>query len=110
MVIINSLKVIFSFWKFGPPVSYIIPIVFFGAAVLQLSLLSKLKKRWLIPGIFAGIAVLCQLTLWIIVAFSGMGKNALGLALMGAMVITYSMTVVLGCLLGLFIRRFVILR
>ena len=40
--------------------------------------------------------------------FLTMGKNAVGLALIGAMVTTYSMTIVLGCALGLLIRRFMI--
>lgn len=108
MLIINCLKLIFSFWKFGTPLSYIISLIFFGATIIQLFLFCKLKKQWLFLAIFAGIAVLCQVTLWIIVAATNMGKNAVGLALIGAMVTTYSMTIILGCALGLLIRRFMI--
>ncbi len=106
MIIINSLKLIFSFWKTGAPLSYIVPIVLLGATIIQLFLLCKLKKQWLVLAIFAGIAVLCQLSLWIVAAV--MGRDAVGLALMGAMVITFSMTIVLGCALGLFIHRYII--
>jgi len=106
MLIINSLKLIFSFWKLGAPVSYIIPVALIGTVIIQVFLLSKLKKHWLVLAIFAGIAVLCQVSLWIVAA--RMGRNAVGLALIAAMVITFSMTIVLGCALGLFIRRFIL--
>ena len=106
MLIIDCLKLIFLFWRVGTPLSYVIPIIFVGTTLVQLFLLCKLKKQWLFLAIFVGIAVLCQLTLWIVVAAMNIGRNAVGLALIGAMVITYSMTIVLGCALGLLIRRF----
>lgn len=107
-MIIKSLKLIFSFWNSGAPLSYIIPAIFLGAMTMQLFLLCKLKKQWLVLTIFAGIAVLCQLSIWIVAAAMDMGRNAVGFALVGAMVITYSLTIVLGCALGLLIRRLMI--
>lgn len=70
--------------------------------------MKRSKKPWLVLAIFAGIAVLYQSSLWMIGAFMDLGWNAIWLALIGVMVITFSMSIVLGCALGLLIRKFMI--
>lgn len=68
----------------------------------------QIEKPWLVLAIFAGITVLYQSSLWIIGAFMDLGWNAIWLALIGVMVITFSMSIVLGCALGLLIRKFMV--
>lgn len=70
--------------------------------------MKRSKKPWLVLAIFAGIAVLYQSSLWMIGAFMDLGWNAIWLALIGVMVIIFSMFIVLGCALGLLIRKFMI--
>ena len=70
--------------------------------------MKRSKKPWLVLAIFAGIAVLYQSSLWMIGALMDLGWNAIWLALIGVMVITFSMSIVLGCALGLLIRKFMI--
>lgn len=101
MIIINSLKSVFTFWTLPMPMCILVPLLFLIAFLFQLLSLNKKAHKALEFAIVFAITILLPLVSSISALI--LGRNGVGIALIVAIATTAVLPILLGLLLGILV-------
>ena len=105
MLLLHSIRALFSFWEFG--MALMIPAALVMAFALQAVIFRSQKRPWVPIAVTGGLLVLCELLADI--AIIALERSALGVAFFGMAVEMVLLAVILGLgaglLVGLLIKK-----
>ena len=97
MLLLHSIRALFSFWEFG--MALIVPAALVMAFLLQAVIFRSQKRPWVPIAVVGSVLVLCELLADI--AIIALERSALGVAFFGMAAEMVLLTVILGLGMGL---------